>query len=181
MIYTGIGSRETPDEYLDECFALAGDLASNGLTLRSGGAPGADQAFEEGAAVMDGPREIYLPWPGFEAKAREKIRDLDCEFPEPTAEAYVMAKEYHPRWGALSYGGRKLMARNVHQVLGLDLLTPSLFILCWTKNGSGKGGTGQALRIAKDFNVPVYDLGLDQPQEEVIAFIRDCIGGGEYE
>ena len=50
------------------------------------------------------------------------------------------------------------MARNCHQVLGQDLKTPVDFIVCWTKDGGESGGTGQALRIARDLNIPVYNL-----------------------
>ena len=51
------------------------------------------------------------------------------------------------------------MARNALQVLGTDGQTPVDFIMCWTPNGSGSGGTGQAIRIARALNIPVFDLG----------------------
>ena len=43
-IYTGIGSRETPEEVLKDMKKLGYILAENGWSLRSGHAPGADQA-----------------------------------------------------------------------------------------------------------------------------------------
>ena len=67
-----------------------------------------------------------------------------------------MAAEFHPAWDRCSRGARALHARNCHQVLGWDLKTPSEFILCWTKDGKASGGTGQAMRIAKAFNIPIY-------------------------
>ena len=51
--------------------------------------------------------------------------------------------------------------RNVAQVLGNDLKDHSRFVVCWTKGGLGQGGTGQAIRIARKFCVPVFDLGSD--------------------
>ena len=57
-------------------------------------------------------------------------------------------KNITPNWGRLSYGGKKLQTRNVFQVLGADLKTPTEFIICWTDK---YGGTQQALRIAKSF------------------------------
>ena len=36
----------------------------------------------------------------------------------------------------------------------------SKFVICWTKNGKGTGGTGQAIRIAKGFGIPVFDLAI---------------------
>jgi hypothetical protein len=36
---------------------------------------------------------------------------------------------------------------------------PVSFIVCYTPGGSGQGGTGQALRVARAYNIPVTDLG----------------------
>jgi hypothetical protein len=68
----------------------------------------------------------------------------------------------------LSYGAKKLMARNCHQVLGQDLKTPVDFIVCWTKNGNINGGTGQALRIAKKLNIPVYNLFFEESFQNLL-------------
>ena len=57
--YAGIGSRETPIEYLQLFTRVATYLEGNNFMLRSGGAKGADQAFEAG--VTDNNYEIYLP------------------------------------------------------------------------------------------------------------------------
>ncbi len=44
------------------------------------------------------------------------------------------------------------------QVLGSDLETPVSFVVCWTIGGKISGGTGQALRIAKDLGIPIFNL-----------------------
>lgn len=62
--YAGIGSRETPPEVIDVMKDFAYAVAHEAI-LRSGGAPGADTAFEYGAKFAGGQREIYLPWSGF--------------------------------------------------------------------------------------------------------------------
>ena len=49
MIYTGIGSRETPQQTLATMVVIGKYLAEKGWVLRSGGAEGAVSAFEEGA------------------------------------------------------------------------------------------------------------------------------------
>jgi len=146
MIYTGIGSRETPTELKNDIKSIVEHLNKKGYTLRSGGAPGADSFFEEHAEK----KEIYLPWRGFNGNTSLLFN--------PTPEAFEMAQKYHPNWGRLSYGAKKLMARNCHQVLGLDLKSPTDFIVCWTKDGKATGGTGQALRMAEDLKIPVYNL-----------------------
>jgi hypothetical protein len=64
--YTGVGSRDTPEEVLSVMRTLAKCLARAGYTLRSGGAEGADAAFESGAQeVPQAKMQIYLPWRGF--------------------------------------------------------------------------------------------------------------------
>ena len=63
--YTGIGSRETPPEALQTMARCARWLAEHGLVLRSGGAPGADTAFESGVDQADA-KVIYVPWDGFQ-------------------------------------------------------------------------------------------------------------------
>lgn len=150
--YAGIGSRETPDWICDYFVLLSKFLTNKGYILRSGHAKGADQAFERGCDEIDkSKKEIYLPWNGFEGSASKLI--------VKDKKAFKLANKFHPYWHNLSQGARKLQARNSHQVLGLDLNTPSNFIACWTKNGKGSGGTGQALRIGKHYNIPIFDAG----------------------
>ena len=62
MTYAGIGSRRTPDDVLEQMTQLAQELGKLGWTLRSGGADGADRAFQDGAEAVGGRREILLPW-----------------------------------------------------------------------------------------------------------------------
>ena len=161
--YTGIGSRETPEDVQSLMTRVAAKLKSQGYTLRSGAAPGADSAFEAGAG---GQHEVYLPWRGFEGRSGEGYIDA------PTSEAEAMAAEHHPNWDNLSQGARKLHARNSHQVMGSDLNSPSQFVLAWTPGGQGGGGTGQAIRLAKAKGVQVLDLG----DPEVLARMQKFVG-----
>lgn len=147
--YAGVGSRETPPEVLEIMRKAAGRLSARGLILRSGGARGADKAFESGVPA-DGAKEIYLPWPRYELHSSLLY--------QPPAQAFEVAAAYHPGWDRLSEGGRKLMARNAQQVLGAALDRPARFVLCWTKDGGPSGGTGQAIRIAAGHGIPVFNL-----------------------
>jgi len=158
MIYTGIGSRETPKDVLVAMLGFAAFMAQEGHTLRSGGAPGADMAFEYGCDTRYGHKEIYLPWLSFNDKEREKVNPKGVVVLN-NDEAWNIAAKYHPRWGYLKRGARMLMARNSHQVLGADLKIPTDVIICWTKGGKGGGGTGQALRISVDHEIPIIDFG----------------------
>ena len=149
--YTGIGSRETPSEALHIFENIGQYLAKNNFILRSGHAEGADQAFERGCDKVKGKKEIYLPWKNFEGSNSNLIVQ--------SGEAFKIAEQFHTHWNNLKDGAKKLQARNSHQVLGKDLNTPSKFIICWTKNGKDVGGTAQAIRIARHYEIPIFNAG----------------------
>lgn len=154
--YAGIGSRETPREVCMYMTAIAKQLTKLGYICNSGGADGADCAFEKGAVIN---RQIFLPWDGFNGKRVESMNKMHNTWKysvPPFNEKFV--RKYHPKPSALSEFGWKFMSRNSYQVLGEDLKTPVEFVLCWTKDGKASGGTGQALRIAKDYNIPVFNF-----------------------
>jgi hypothetical protein len=134
---------------------IATKLHADRFTLRSGHAPGADQAFERGAGHR---AELYLPWPGFEDSTPIKARTVVSS---PTREAIDLSASHHPTWDGLKRGAKQLHGRNAHQVLGLYLDSPALLVVCWTPDALGGGGTGQAIRIAKAHGVDVHDLAND--------------------
>lgn len=71
--YAGIGSRKTPKEILGLFDYLGRYFAKRRFLLRSGAADGADTAFEDGCDIYSGPKEIYLPWKGFNGNGSELI------------------------------------------------------------------------------------------------------------
>ena len=149
--YAGIGSRETPEHILKFFKYVGNYLGKKNIILRSGGADGADLAFEYGTDVCSGQKEIYLPWKNFNnSKSTYILNDT---------EAYEIAKQFHPYWENLKPGAKKLQARNSYQILGWDLNTPVDFVLCYTKGGNEIGGTAQAIRIAKSLNIPILNFG----------------------
>lgn len=174
MVYAGIGSRGTPPEILSVIGEIAFRLDLVGWTVRSGCAPGADTAFEKAANKT----ELYLPWPKFEGRTADMVR-----LERPQREAYPIAAKHHPAWSRLSPGARSLHARNVHQILGPDVLNPIMtqFVICWTPDGKGGGGTGQAIRIAKFYEIPIFDLGSDDGYDRVMNFLNHWSLRGEDE
>ena len=76
--------------------------------------------------------------------------------PEP--EPYDLWYDDYDPWERLSQGGRKLHARNWQIMMGHNDKTPVKFVVCWTPEGLVKGGTAQALRIADDMQIPVYNI-----------------------
>lgn len=162
MNYAGVGSRETPPEVLSLMRELAFELGEAGWVLRSGAADGADAAFEAGLAPEHA-REIWLPAPRFNRHPSKLF---------PSAAAFELAAKVHPAWNRCNAFARKLHARNCHQVLGADLDDPVAMVVCWTAGGRGAGGTGQALRLAKLHEIPIFDLGKEAP-ERVIDEVRE--------
>lgn len=163
--YAGVGSRETPRHILTAMTNAAAQLSKEGLILRSGGAYGADTAFESGA--QKDLMRIYLPWRGYCGNTSPNFNIPD--------KAFQISAEYHPAWDRLSDTVQKLMARNAQQVLGTYLNDPALFVLCWTFGGNAGGGTGQAIRIALAHDIPVIDLGntsLEAASEQINSLIQ---------
>ncbi len=168
MKYAGIGSRETPAEILELMRRLGIRMAQLGHVLRSGAADGADSAFESGCDQAGGTKEIYLPWNGFNKRSTRET-GVFIGFNDFTEE---LAAKHHPNWSACSNGAKALHSRNVCQVLGLSRESPSDLVICWTKGGTGAGGTGQAIRIARAHSIPVFDFGKDGVIAELAEFIN---------
>lgn len=159
IFYTGVGSRNTPLNVIKQMKQLGRRLAESKLVLRSGAADGADTAFEQGCDAAGGDKQIYLPFKNFNGSASTLF-----DIPQ---EAFDIAGTIHPKWSHLSLNVKRLLARDVLQVLGYDLNTPSSFVVCWTPDGyngrTGKytqqtGGTGMAVEVASKNLIDVYNL-----------------------
>lgn len=156
MTYAGIGSRETPQAVLDQMTAYAERLEGLGYTLRSGGAKGADSAFEKGAQT----KQIF-----YANDATDQTRQI--------------AREIHPKPDALKGYGLNLMARNTNQLFGKNLDTPVDFVLAWTPDGVEtsadrtikSGGTGQAIDMASGKGIPVFNLATADGQARFEAYL----------
>lgn len=157
MTYAGIGSRETPKEVMALMTKYAKRLAQLGYTLRSGGATGADSAFEAGADK----KEIFY------AK-------------DATDQTRAIAKEIHPAPSALKPVPLNLMARNTNQLFGKNLDTPVDFVLVWTPDGAEStaerniktGGTGQAIDMASRKGIPVFNLAKTDGRARFESFMK---------
>lgn len=162
IYYAGIGSRDTPIEIQTLMKDLASKLERKGFILRSGGAQGADKAFENGVTSSKNKQIFY------QSHANDLVREI--------------ANVFHPAPYALnkSLTAWNLMARNTFQVMGGDLNQPVRFVILWTKDGCkhhstrtrGTGGTGQAISIASHFNIPVFNLYHDKDKEEILNLIQ---------
>jgi predicted NAD-dependent protein-ADP-ribosyltransferase YbiA (DUF1768 family)/adenylate kinase family enzyme len=157
MTYAGIGSRQTPPEALAQMTELAKELDARGYTLRSGGAEGADTAFESGATK----KEIFK---GFD-QAGEIEKKIAHEI-HPNLKGAMESSQ--KRATAAGKNGERsawavenLMARNTNQIFGKNLDTPSDFVVFYAKETNGirpEGGTGQAVEMARLKGIPTINL-----------------------
>lgn len=162
-IYAGIGSRKTPEIIQNYMTQIAQALRLSGCLLRSGGAKGADIAFEKGAAPVC---EIFYA---------NKLKHKNCDWQN----ALVLAEKFHPNWNALNKHTKLLMARNCFQILGEKLDNPVNFVVCWTPDGVEEGtatsrltgGTGQAIRVASASDIKVYNL-YNYTEQEIQDIIK---------
>jgi hypothetical protein len=178
--YAGIGSRSTPTHIQSIMRHIGSHLASQGWTLRSGGANGADTAFEVGAddqSTVMGilPRtEIYLPWAGFNNNP-SPLYPRNIPFSD---EEIAISMGHHPAWDKCSPSARIMHQRNLRQMIGHqsvcgDTVQVSKFVVCWTEGGKMIGGTSQALRLAKALQVPVINLGQAINEGDLEAMVRE--------
>lgn len=162
LIYSGIGSRQTPLEVLSTMHKIGKSFAEKGLLLRSGGAIGADTAFERGCDLVKGKKEIFYATNNKGIIVSEEIMQ----------QALVLAGQIHPAWDRCSDYAKRLHARNGMQILGRELNKPVDFVVCWTKDGGPTGGTGQAIRLAMSRDIKIYNLYFDSHLQELREFYK---------
>lgn len=152
--------------------AFAMVMATSGFTLRSGGADGADSAFERGAGELV---DIYIPWKGFNNLHDSHYID-SSKLPNYGA-AKEMASHIHPAWDACSAGAKSLHTRNVYQVLGSYLNNPSSFLLFWAqpvgRSGAVKGGTNTAVQLAISEGIETFNLYNESVMERILNKIKN--------
>lgn len=154
IYYAGVGSRETPQDVLDNMTELAKELENEGYVLRSGGAEGADKAFYNGVQNKKNAK-IYFD------------TDIEHDVYGTAKTANSLLRETHPRVDKVGAGRPTwLLARDGYQVFGDQFDSPAAFIICWTNDGvtsyeqtsATTGGTGQAIRLASRKGIPVINM-----------------------
>lgn len=160
--YTGVGSRDTPGNVCQLMTSTAKRLNEQGYILRSGGARGADYAFEIGA---DNPA-IYIA-----SETAKPVSRKPGIFPDLEAYRATVKKCCLHYKNIQSQYAKDLHTRNVCQVIGHDPkeIIRSDFLLAYTLNGDYVGGTTTAIRCAELFEVPVFNFGKYKTIKEMEA------------
>lgn len=165
MYYSGIGSRRTPKNILNEMIILGEWLATEHYILRSGNANGADVAFGIGCDSVNGKSEIYLPYENFNNGCRNSLHITNKHTLKKTYEIMRTLKPHTYTWNSKN---TPYHSRNVFQVLGVNLNTPSNFVICYTDTGAeceadiicrnDTSGTSTAIVLASRLNIPVINM-----------------------
>jgi hypothetical protein len=171
--YAGIGSRETPGDVIVLMAQIARAKAREGWVLRSGGADGADSAFERGCRDVNAAADIFYPWrKDYSANASPNFMFYMGDELPAFEQALELASQFHPAWHRCSPAARKLHARNGFILLGPELNDPVDRIYCWTPGAAITGGTGQALRIASHYNIAVRNLADPEVRDQADHYLR---------
>lgn len=176
MTYAGIGSRETSIDIQKEMYKIAKELESIGYVGQSGGAIGADKAFE-GAnqpwekedGTVSGTKEFtkskanVTKWARYSDGKNIASKFVVFKSSDSNDKVRNIAKEIHPKKQELSEkDGLDLHARNTFQVFGKNLDTPVDFVLFYAQEQKDsirpKGGTGQAVEMARLKGIPTINM-----------------------
>lgn len=177
LIVTGIGSRKINKAAFSELSQIARRMALSGWTLRSGGAVGADSAWEYG-------------WRGFDTKEIYKVNGTSCDIAKKSGcdviqsygdiwlDAEDIARNIHPGWDYLDGDSQALHTRNVFQILGIDLNTKSDVVAAYAPplGASVRGGTATAYNLARAKGIPTFNLWTKAGQRDFFAFVLKRMG-----
>lgn len=179
---TLVGSRRytTTDEHrIEEIGRLLKALKVTGL---SGNAEGCDTLWND--ALGSSSMIHFLPWAGFGTPRPTTSLILD-DAPYPLIHlAEELVTLVHPRADVLTDGPRKLHTRNMFQVLGTDLRSPTAAVIyCAPETPTGKvqGGTSSAVTLARHYGIPAYNLRKTEQYVELTTILLDALNSqGEF-
>lgn len=161
-IYAGVGSRNTPMPIQRMMRAIASKLYDEGWTLRTGGARGADDAFMGGAQ-----------WNRRDIIRADDMLDLIDLNRDVYMKAWKDFQEVHPNPAACKKQDiQHLQMRNGLILLGWEYDEPCKFVICWTPNAQVIGGTGQTIRLANKYGIPVFNLANPEHYNRILHWLN---------
>lgn len=174
--------------YFDYCYQLAkaGVVMSSGLCTK--GPDGLAQkayakAIDEGLASTS-QLEVYVSEQSMIRKSPLPYKEMSMVMPSNLKAkriqwlSKVMTSSHLNACDDYALGQHQ---RNVHQILGPDLITPVDAVFTWTPNGNVVGGTATALKLSMKAGIPIFNLGRpdqDKVLEEIRQFLleRNVVG-----
>ncbi|ASV44324.1 hypothetical protein PBI_SCTP2_309 [Salicola phage SCTP-2] len=174
VFITGVGSRTVPPKATQTIYDLVYLLnAYYDIVWRSGAANGSDSAFE----LYANHKEIFLPWEQFNNSSSQLyLKNLSKE---KIKTAQTILSEIR-NIKAMKATVLNFHTRNVFQVFGQDLETPSECVICYTDDGAehhtevtfNTGGTGTAIKLASLYNIPVFNIKNQQSISNLLKYLN---------
>ncbi|AHY25428.1 hypothetical protein PS2_186 [Serratia phage PS2] len=156
-----IGSRETPVEYYPLMHAMGKYFSGLGIMAYSGGAPGPDEEFLR--YYNKAYTRVIIPYNGFNNHftSQEGVFLWDNLSNQAKIKSIIKARSVTSYYSNCKPIVQKLFSRNSMQILGLECMDPVdavFFYAPESKFGKVSGGTRVAVEIARNANIPTYNL-----------------------
>jgi hypothetical protein len=160
---TCVGSRDITILEAKIARYIGETLARNNYGMRSGLADGSDIHFYRGFISEIGTEvnnrfQMFMPRFYFKSFRHDGVSFYSITEMDIYLESIEIASTIHPRWTACQEWVKLLHARNIPQVLGPDLKSPSVYLITPNKEispGRCKGGTNTAFNLAFKRNIPI--------------------------
>jgi hypothetical protein len=144
-----------------------------GAVVYSGASPGAEQIAAERALQAGGRVRLYLPRDGFEAEWVQRMTAAhpdQVEFtrfdPDVHQEWVDAVYAWHPAGTFLAKASLAIYARSYGMVRDASVVVALPFVRL--KNGtSDRGQSEQGLQVAREMEIPLYDLSVDADRERL--------------
>lgn len=169
-MYAGIGPRNTKMGILGVMNSFGREMQELHWFLRSGHGAGADQAF---ARDVDGAnKEIWVPKPGFNGATEDPWFKCD----HSSLNVRRIAARNHGGYDKCTRFVQTLFERNVQILLGEYADHPVDMVVYWHKAENridSAGGTNHSLRVAREFNIPCFNIEFGDHRKAIEKFILE--------
>lgn len=175
--FTVVGSKGTLDEVMELGYKISVVLLEAGWQGYSGNAPGMDKVLNRAMLKTNAFNGyVFLPWPKFEVRdLPERVYDSFTITTPIGEECDRIIREIIPWYSKLSQGAVKLHSRNVKQIKGKDLKTPSKLVIHSAKGKrpqSPNGGTRTAVVLARNLSIPEFNIRFHSERVQLARFLK---------
>lgn len=151
-----IGSRRITEKQFDYLVKVGEAFARRGWVVRTGCADGADHAGMTGTRnVNPDLLHLFLPWSTYNKGYQEETDTVTIYDEKQHQEWAKSVSIFHPAPDKLKQGAFKLMARNYGIIMHG---TPVDVVVAFPISDTDVGGTGQGMRLAKEYEIPLYTV-----------------------
>lgn len=175
ITFSAVGRTTTPDSVIPIIERICKPLAERNCWMHSGGAKGADSLFADTyREKLNGGVEIFLPWNGYNNIFTESYGiDIRRVFASIPKRAFVIAEQADPNWNVRWEATKALDARNAQIHLGFSCDRPVDFALYFDDTPEDlDSGTQRGLQIAKNYNIPCFNLYDEKSFDEVMNLMK---------